>query len=258
MARLPLTGGRTAGICLTATDKTLADQGHASEASRSLNAAERLNDETIRAAARILENATLRGKSSAVWIGRDKAEWELSKTLREAAWIFENEKDGRFRGPIIACQAVAHFIYLRGGGAELAGPFGQIIAAFEYLKRGGEPTLFSRKKVSEKERSRSPERKHLHMLAAVCLEVLAQLGDSVAVATDSKASAADRVAAGVKRWPGMARNVKATTIVNWRKQYRRSGDRNFEAVVAKTMAEPDPRGAVEDLLQNGPHGQWRG
>jgi hypothetical protein len=50
----------------------------------------------------------------------DEVEREFAETLRQAAWIFENERAGRFQGSIIACQAVARFIHLRGGGAELA------------------------------------------------------------------------------------------------------------------------------------------
>jgi hypothetical protein len=50
----------------------------------------------------------------------------------------------------------------------------------------------------------------------------------------------------------LAQEVTAVTVVNWRKQQRRSSDRKFEAIVAMMMAEPDPRGTVEHLLQNGP------
>ena len=79
-------------------------------------------------------------------IGPDKDEREFAETLRQAAWIFEKEKDGRFLGSIAACRAVVRFIRLRNGGAELAGPFVQIAAAFEALERGGKPRLFSKKK----------------------------------------------------------------------------------------------------------------
>jgi hypothetical protein len=79
-------------------------------------------------------------------IGPDKVEQEFTETLRQAAWIFEKEKDGRFQGSIIACRAVVRFILLRDRGAELAGPFVQIAAAFEVLERGGKPRLFSKKR----------------------------------------------------------------------------------------------------------------
>src|SRR4051794_22399977 len=99
-------------------------------------------------------------------------EQELMETLRCAAFIFEREKDGRFHGSVLACKAVASFIYQKGAGAELAAPFLQIAEAFNELERGGKPRLFLKKSVPEKERERSPERKHIHKLAAAALEVM--------------------------------------------------------------------------------------
>jgi hypothetical protein len=43
----------------------------------------------------------------------DEVERKFAETLREAAWIFEKEKDGRFRGSIMACEAVIGFIKAR-------------------------------------------------------------------------------------------------------------------------------------------------
>jgi hypothetical protein len=104
----------------------------------------------------------VRSNSSAA----DEVEAEFLETLRKAAFIFEREESGRFLGSILACRAAARFIHQRGGGAELAGPFLQIAAAFEDLERGGKPRLFSKKTVPQKERERSPERKHVHVIAA--------------------------------------------------------------------------------------------
>jgi len=184
-------------------------------------------------------------------IGPDKDEREFAETLRQAAWIFEKEKDGRFLGSIAACRAVVRFIRLRNGGAELAGPFVQIAAAFEVLERGGKPRLFSKKTVADKERERSPERKHIQKLAAVALEVLVKL-------KDKRTPAADGVARSVNRWPGMAaQDVTGATVITWRNQKRRDRDHEFEVIVEKTLAEPDPRSAIESLLQNGPPGLWQ-
>ena len=142
--------------------------------------------------------------------GPDQVEKEFAETLRQAAFTFENEKNGRFQGSILACRAVARFIYLRRGGAELAGPFLQIAAAFDELERGGKPKLFSKKSASEKERERSPERKHIHMLAAAALEVMVQL-------TDNRSNAADKIARYVNEWPGMgAQEVTGRTVIAWR------------------------------------------
>ena len=184
-------------------------------------------------------------------IGPDKDEREFAETLRQAAWIFEKEKDGRFLGSIAACRAVVRFIRLRNLGAELAGPFVQIVAAFEVLERGGKPRLFSKKTVADKERERSPERKHIKRLAAAALEVLVKL-------KDKRIPAADGVARSVNRWPGMAaQDVTGATVIAWRNQRRRDRDHEFEVIVKKTLAEPDPRSAIESLLQNGPPGLWQ-
>jgi hypothetical protein len=88
--------------------------------------------------------------------GPDHVEQEFAESLRQAAYVFENEKDGRFRGSILACRTVARFIHQRNGGAELAAPFLQIAMAFQDLERGGKPRLFSKKSTPEKERERSP------------------------------------------------------------------------------------------------------
>ena len=156
LASRPLPFLAVLAVALTAADKIRSRQ-HASGASRST---ECLDAETLRAAALILENATMRGESSAAWIGRDEIEWELSKTLREAAWVFENEKNGRFHGSIAACKGVARFIYLRGGGAELAGPFGQLAARSRPCKRRQARAFL--KNGIRKGAVAPPERKHLH------------------------------------------------------------------------------------------------
>jgi hypothetical protein len=196
-------------------------------------------------------------ESAATSVEPAEAEREFLETLRQAAWIFQKEKNGRFLGSIVACQAVARFIYQRGMGAELAGPFLQIAVAFKDLETGGKPRLFSKKTEPHKERERSPERKHTQMLAAMILDVLVKLGDSVNGTADGEASAADMVARHVNDWPGMgAQEIKGITVVNWRKKLNTSKSKEYRTIVAKTLAEPDPRRTVEDLLRNGPPGQF--
>jgi hypothetical protein len=197
--------------------------------------------------------------------GPEQVEQEFAETLRKAAFIFENEKNGRFQGSILACTAVARFIYQRGGAAELAGPFLQIATAFKELERGGKPKLFSKKSASEKERERSPERKHIQMLAAASLEVMVKLtprgsniwGDD----TSKRSGAADVIARHVNEWPGMgAQEVTGRTVIAWRNQQRKSskGTRSpFDTLVKKILAEPDPRQALDRLLQSGPRGYWK-
>jgi hypothetical protein len=143
----------------------------------------------------------------------EQVEQEFAETLRQAAFIFQKEKNGRFHGSILACRAVARFIYQKRGGAELAGPFLQIAAAFKELERGGKPKLFSKKSVREKERERSPERKHIQMLAAAALEVMVKLTPRGASIWGDDASkreaAADVIARHVNKWPGMGAQSQA-------------------------------------------------
>jgi hypothetical protein len=186
--------------------------------------------------------------------GPDPIEQEFAEALRGAAFIFEKEKSGRFKGSIMACHAVIRFIKQRGGAAELAGPFVRIAEAFEVLEKGGKPRLFAKKTSADKERERSPERKVIYRLAAAALEVLVILGDELDVA-------AAVVARAVKKWPGMRKiDVKPISIVNWRKQARRpkNPDREvFETLVNAMLAEPEPRATVEILLKQGPPGHWQ-
>jgi hypothetical protein len=196
----------------------------------------------------------------------DAVEKEFAETLRQAAFIFEKEKNGRFMGSILACRAVARFIHQRNGGAELAGPFLQIAEAFTELERGGKPRLFAKKSDPEKERDRSPERRHIHMLAAAALEVMIKLtrGSSKAWDEDTinnKNDAAAMIARHVRKWPGMAtQKITKHTVINWLNEQRRlskSERTQFATVVEKILAEPDPRQALDRLLRSGPPGLWK-
>jgi hypothetical protein len=197
--------------------------------------------------------------------GPEQVEQEFAETLRLAAFIFQNEKNGRFQGSILACRAVARFIHQRGGGAELAGPFLQIAAAFEELERGGKPRLFSKKSVPEKERERSPERKHSQMLAAAALEVMVELTPRGASIWDDdkrkRDGAAAMIARHVNKWPGMgAQEVTGRTVIAWRNQQRaltKSARKPFDTVVEKILAEPNPQQTLDRLLRSGPPGHWK-
>jgi hypothetical protein len=195
----------------------------------------------------------------------DEVEQEFLESLRQAAFLFEREANGRFQGSILACKAVARFIYRRGGGAELAGPFFQIAAAFEDLDRGGKPRLFSKKTVPEKERERSPERRHIHMLAAAALEVSVRLTPRGSRAWDEDTKkmshAADRIARHVNKWPGMAaQTVTSRTVIAWRNQQRKlskAARKPFDLVVEKILADPAPQKELDRLLRSGPPGHFR-
>src|SRR5258706_16097558 len=93
-------------------------------------------------------------ESAATSVEPAEAEREFLETLRQAAWIFQKEKNGRFLGSIVACQAVARFIYRRGIGGQLAGLFLQFAVAFKDLEKGGRPRIFSKKTDPHRERGR--------------------------------------------------------------------------------------------------------
>lgn len=182
--------------------------------------------------------------------GVSAAEQELMEAIREASWIFTKKEHGRFQGSAMACRAVARFLCLRGYGAELAAPFLQIAEAFIDLDRGGQPRLFARKTEPEKERDRSPERKHAQRLAAMCLEFFVSNGDDREIS-------ATLVARHVSKWPDFqSQTVTEKTIIAWRKKWNH--DQKFETLVAATLAEPNPRATVEGLLRKGPPGSFRG
>ena len=148
-------------------------------------------------------------------------------------------------------QAVSWFVLRKTGDTELVYPFLQIALAFAYLERGGKPRLFSKKTATIKERERSPERKQAQRLAAAALEVLMELGDA-------PHAAADVVARYVNGWPTMtAQEVKGATVSAWRRQQRERGGNEFKIVVLVMSQALDPRAAVNDLLRNGPPGQFR-
>jgi hypothetical protein len=184
----------------------------------------------------------------------DEIDQEFVESLRAAAFVFEKEAYGRFTGAPMACRAVARYIFRRGGAAELAGPFLNIAEAFDVLGKGGKPRLFAKKTTPEKERDRSPDRKHSQMLASVYLDVLVKLGDELDIA-------AAMVARGVNSWPGMsAQKVTSKTVIAWRKGFARIEGRNHEkfvALVEMTLKEANPRQTVDDYLRRGPPGSFQ-
>ncbi len=205
------------------------------------------------------------GNSNPRPVEPDEVERGFAENLRQAAYVFEKEENGRFQGSILACAAVVRFIHQRGGSAERAGPFLQIAAAFKELERGGKPKLFSKKSVPDKERERSPERRHLHMLAAAALEVTVELEPrSVKISdaeTSKRSAAAARIARHVNRWPGMgAQQVTGGTIIAWRNHQRsqsKSDRKPFDTLVGKILAGPNPRETVDQLLRSGPPGFFK-
>ena len=141
----------------------------------------------------------------------------------------------------------------------------RLLKSFQELERGGKPRLFAKKSVPEKERERSPERKHIHMLAAAILEVQMRLTPRKsriwAEDTSTRDSAANKIARHVNKWKGMgAQEVTGSTVIAWRNQQRSLSQgkrKQFDTVVAKILDEPNPHETVERLLRNGPPGFWK-
>lgn len=87
-------------------------------------------------------------------------------------------------------------------------------------------------------------------MAAVCLEVLVDLGDPV----DESASRIARLAASWSTWGDQ--QINANTIKNWRNQARamRADERVAFDLVRKDLLEHGGRQEVERLLRDGPSG----
>ena len=135
---------------------------------------------------------------------------------------------------MIACQAVARFIAVRWENPELAIPLLATYGAFADPKRGVKAELFSTDEPIP--RSRSSLRDHVRMWAAVCLEVLMELGEPLAVAREL-------VARHVSSWAGMEGSaVTGVTVENWRNTWRAKGTterQQFEQIRNHFLRTPD-------------------
>lgn len=174
---------------------------------------------------------------------------ELLASLYYATQIFQEKGDAGREGIIIACHAVARFIAVRHENPELAAPFLALRAAMLDVQKGrGNPIL--KTEPSDTPRPRSQLKKHMIVMAAACLEVLVELKDPLNIA-------ASRVARQAGKWRGIGTKITAKTIKNWRDS-QRSGAvderRSFKLICKDLLTLPNPREAVEELLQNGPPG----
>ena len=175
---------------------------------------------------------------------------QFLENLYFAHEVFKTKGDSGREGSRIACRAVAQFISVRHENPELAAPFLTLLLALTDVEKGIKSPILS-PEASEGSRSRDSRKKHLKAVASVCLEVLVELGDKLD-------EAAAFVARRVAKWPGLgAQKVNGITIRNWRDQQRASSAderKNFDRMKNDLLGRPDPRKAVEALLQNGPPG----
>ncbi len=160
------------------------------------------------------------------------------------------DHDGGRKGVAIACIALARLLHDCNVSPEYAVPFQHLRVALMDFERGITPHLLSKDPNSQK-RGRSTLHSWQTMFAAVCLEVLRELGDR-------RDDAATQIARHVNRWPGFGiADVSAQTIINWRNSYRREPasaqkSREFQMLKAQFLSEKSPRARVEEFLKKGP------
>jgi hypothetical protein len=175
---------------------------------------------------------------------------QLLENLYYANEIYKNNGDSGREGIRTACRALAQFIMVRHENPELAAPLLALGSALIDVEKGiKSPILYPEASVGS--RSRSNVKKHLIVVASVCLEVLVENGDKLD-------EAAGIVARRVANWPGLGdQDVNGRTIRNWREQQRAlSADerKSFDRMKSDLLSRPDTRKAVEALLRHGPPG----
>jgi hypothetical protein len=174
---------------------------------------------------------------------------EFLEGLLYANHVFERKDDAGREGIIIACHAVARFIFVTQHSPFLVAPLLALRAALLDLEKGiSNPILDPRATIGKQ--SRSSIKKQIRLLAAACLEALVAEGDALK-------AAASRVARHVIKWRGVGdHDVTAKTIMNWREHYNSlpQQERKPFDKLKKALEGPDRRARVEQLLRDGPPG----
>jgi hypothetical protein len=173
---------------------------------------------------------------------------ELLEGLWYAHKTFMERGDGGREGAALGCHAVVRFIAVRHENPEFAVPFLALHGALKDLEQGIRASLFGGEE-EPKSRSRSRQKKHIKMWAAVLLEVLVKVGDPLP-------QAAQRVARKVGQWPGIgSQSITEKTIRNWRDHHRalpKAGRRQFELLREHLLNAPDRTQQIARLLDHGP------
>jgi hypothetical protein len=175
---------------------------------------------------------------------------ELREGLYYANRLFEETEDSGRTGIITACHAVVRFIAVTHQASELAAPLMALREAILDLQRGVANPILN-PNADNSLRSRSALKKHASVIAAVCLEVLVELGDSVE-------AAAARVARYVGVWRVLGgQQVTANTIKNWRNSFRSlpiNSRKPFDLMRNDLLTCENTRNEIERLLSGGPPG----
>jgi hypothetical protein len=174
---------------------------------------------------------------------------EFLENLYYANHLFETKGDAGREGIAIACRAVARFIAVTHHSPLLAAPLIALREAILDLDQGVSNPIIDLDGTKGR-RPRSAFKKHASAVAAVCLEVLVELGDPVD-------EAASRVARHAGSWRVMGgQAVTPTTVKNWRNKYRGmplDERRPFDRM-RKDLLEHGGREEIGRLLIGGPPG----
>ena len=175
---------------------------------------------------------------------------ELREGLYYANLLFEEKEDAGRQGIITACHAVIRFIAVTHQNPELAAPLIALREAVRDLERGVANPIIN-PNAENSRRSRSALKKHASVIAAVCLEVLVELGDPVE-------ESASRVARHVGGWRVLGgQPVTANTIKNWRNGFRSlpTIEREpFDLMRSDLLTCGNASKEIERLLHDGPPG----
>jgi hypothetical protein len=175
---------------------------------------------------------------------------ELLEGLYYANLLFETKGDAGRDGIKTACHAVVRFIAVTHQSPLLAAPLVALRAAILDLEQGVSNPIIDLDG-GHGSRSRSALKKQANAVAAVCLEVLVELGDSL----DESAAMVARKAG---RWWVMGdQEVTKHTVKNWRNALRGAtvDERAaFELMRSNLLICENPRQEIERLLRDGPPG----
>jgi hypothetical protein len=183
---------------------------------------------------------------------------QLFELLRQASWVHQNPHENpagtRWTGAIMACHAVARFIYDAGASSELAVTLLEMKEGFKDLERGTVPPIFSLNP-EPLIRDRSSHRKFHHDWAAAILEMAIDGGEG-------EEEAATRIARSVNEWPALRnQQVTATTLINWRKTIKGGSleeRQSFKGICKALRSEPDGgKAEIERTLAEGPRGMQK-
>jgi hypothetical protein len=180
---------------------------------------------------------------------------QLFELLRQASWVHQNPHEypagTRWTGAIMACHAVARFIYDAGASSELAVTLLEMKEDFKDLERGTVPPIFSLNSEPLK-RDRSSHRKFNQMWAAAILEIAMDGGEE-------EKRAAGRIARSVAAFGTQV--ITETTIINWRKAikgYSLEDRKPFGRICRALRSEPDGgKAEIERALAEGPRGMQK-